>query len=70
MAKVLRTYHQIGSVTDTVRQLGYQSREHLYAWIRNEGKTKEKRKEIERLWTYTNFIMMSQNTVEKSTIIP
>lgn len=40
MVKVLRIYHQIGSVTDTVHQLGYHSREHLYAWIRNEGKTK------------------------------
>ena len=45
-AKSLRIYHQIGSVTDTVRQLGYPSREHLYRWIRNEGKTKEKRKKL------------------------
>lgn len=45
-AKALRIYHQIGSVTDTVRQLGYPSREHLYRWIRNEGKTKEKRKKL------------------------
>ena len=27
-------------------QLGYPSREHLYTWIRNEGKTKEKRKKL------------------------
>ena len=45
-AKALRIYHQIGAVTDTVRQLGYPSREHLYTWIRNEGKTKEKRKKL------------------------
>ena len=45
-AKALRIYHQIGSVTDTVRQLGYPSRKHLYNWIRNEGKTKEKRKKL------------------------
>ena len=45
-AKALRIYHQIGSVTDTVRQLGYPSIEHLYRWIRNEGKTKEKRKKL------------------------
>lgn len=45
-AKALRIYHQIGAVTDTVRQLGYPSREHLYRWIRNEGKTKEKRKKL------------------------
>lgn len=44
--KALRTYHRIKSVTDTVRQLGYPSREHLYTWIRNEGKPKEKRKKI------------------------
>lgn len=44
--KALRTYHRIRSVTDTVRQLGYPSREHLYTWIRNEGKPKEKRKKI------------------------
>ena len=45
-AKALRIYRQIGSVTDTVRQLGYPSRKHLYNWIRNEGKTKEKRKKL------------------------
>ena len=44
--KALRTYHRIKSVTDTVRQLGYPSREHLYTWIRNEGTPKEKRKKI------------------------
>ena len=40
-AKALCIYHRIGSVTDTVRRLGYPSREHLYTWIRNEGTTKE-----------------------------
>ena len=45
-AKALRIYHQIRSVTDTVRQLGYSSRKHLYTWIRNEIKTKEKRKKL------------------------
>lgn len=39
-------YHQIGSATDTVRRLGYPSRKHLYNWIRNEGKTKGKRKKL------------------------
>ena len=29
-----------------MRQLGYPSREHLYTWIRNEGKIKEKRKKL------------------------
>ena len=45
-AKALCIYHRIGSVTDTVRRLGYPSREHLYTRIRNEGKTKEKRKKL------------------------
>ena len=45
-AKALCIYHRIGSVTDTVRRLGYPSREHLYTWIRNEGTTKEKRKRL------------------------
>ena len=40
-AKALRIYHQIGYVTDTVSQLGYPSREHLYRWIRNEEKQKK-----------------------------
>ena len=40
--RALRTYHHLGSVTATVRRLGYPSREHLYTWIRNEGTTKEK----------------------------
>ncbi len=44
--KALHVFHQIGSVTDTVRRLGYPSREHLYTWIRNEEKTKEKRKAL------------------------
>ena len=44
--KALHVFHQIGSVTDTVRRLGYPSRKQLYIWIRNEGKTKEKRKKL------------------------
>ena len=42
--KALRMYHRIGSVTDTVRRLGYPSREQLHNWIRNEGKPRGKRK--------------------------
>ena len=45
-AKALCIYHRIGSFTDMVRQLGYPSREHLYTWIRNEGKTKEKQNKL------------------------
>lgn len=44
--KALHVFHQTGSVTDVVRRLGYPSREQLYTWIRNEGKTKEKRKKL------------------------
>ena len=44
--KALHVFHEIESVTDTVRRLGYPSRKHLYTWIRNEGKTKEKRKKL------------------------
>lgn len=44
--KALRMYHRIGSVTDTVRRLGYPSREQLHAWIRNDGKPKERRKKL------------------------
>lgn len=42
--KALHVFHEIGSVTDTVRRFGYPSRKHLYTWIRNEGKTKKKTK--------------------------
>lgn len=44
--KALHVFHQTGSVTDVVRRLGYPSRKQLYTWIRNEGKTKEKRKNL------------------------
>ena len=44
--KALHVFHEIGSVTDTVRRFVYPSRKHLYTWIRNEGKTKEKRKKL------------------------
>lgn len=44
--KALHVFHEIESVTDTVRRLGYPSRKHLYTWIRNEEKTKEKRKKL------------------------
>ena len=44
--KALHVFHQTGSVTDVVRRLGYPSRKQLYTWIRNERKTKEKRKNL------------------------
>ena len=44
--KALHIFHQTGSVTDVVRRLGYPSRKQLYTWIRNERKTKEKRKNL------------------------
>ncbi len=53
--KALRMYHRIGSVTDTVRRLGYPSREQLHAWIRNDGKPKERRKKL-NLKTLPNIL--------------
>ena len=44
--RALRMYHRTGSATETVRRLGYPSRERLYDWIRGEGKGKAKRKSL------------------------
>ncbi len=33
----LQVYHQCGSVTNTIRVLGYPTRRALYTWIENEG---------------------------------
>ena len=33
----LQVYHQCGSVTNTIRMLGYPTRRALYTWIENEG---------------------------------
>lgn len=40
----LNLYHQFGSVTKTVRILGYPARKILYQWISNEDKPKKQRK--------------------------
>lgn len=40
----LQVYHQCGSVTETIRVLGYPTRGALYTWIGNEGTTKSPRK--------------------------
>ena len=40
-----QVYHQCGSVTETIRVLGYPTRRALYTWIENEGMPKSPRKE-------------------------
>lgn len=47
----LELYHQCGSVTKTIRLLGYPSRRALYGWINNEGKPKEQRKKSKLIHT-------------------
>ena len=41
----LKVYHQCGSVTTTIRILGYPTRRTLYTWIANE----EKREKAQRI---------------------
>lgn len=36
----LKVFHQCGSVTTTIRVLGYPTRRALYTWIANEGSAK------------------------------
>lgn len=42
--KALRLYHQIKSVTPTIRILGYPTRRNLYTWISVEGNLSKTRK--------------------------
>jgi hypothetical protein len=42
----LQVYHQCGSVTETVRILGYPTRRALYTWIENEAMPKSPQKEL------------------------
>ena len=42
----LKIYHQCGSVTTTIRVLGYSTRRALYTWIANEGSVKPERKPL------------------------
>lgn len=42
----LQVYDQCGSVTETIRVLGYPTRRALYTWIENEGVPKSPRKEL------------------------
>ena len=43
---VLKMYYQCGSVTKTIRTLGYPARRTMYLWIENEEKEKFTRKEL------------------------
>ena len=47
----LKIYHQCGSVTKTVRVLGYPTKRALYKWIANEEKIKMERKPLELINT-------------------
>lgn len=42
----LQVYHQCGSVTNTIRMLGYPTRRALYTWIENGGAKRRR----ERYW--------------------
>lgn len=42
----LKVFHQCGSVTTTIRVLGYPTRRALYTWIANEGSAKSERKPL------------------------
>lgn len=44
--KALELYQQCKSVSETVRILGYPSREYLYKWIKNENIPKKERKKL------------------------
>ena len=47
----LKVYHQCGSVTTTIRVLGYPTRRALYTWIANEGAAKPERKPLNNINT-------------------
>lgn len=50
----LQVYHQCGSVTNTIRVLGYPTRRALYTWIENEGVQKTPRKALDNTNTATH----------------
>ena len=50
----LQVYHQCGSVTNTLRMLGYPTRRGLYTWIENEGVQKPPRKVLDNTNTTTH----------------
>ena len=43
IAKALKTYHELRSVSRTVQVLGYPTRARLYSWIHEEGKVKTRK---------------------------
>lgn len=47
----LKVYHQCGSVTTTIRVLGYPARSALYTWIANERESKSAPKEQSKIHT-------------------
>ena len=51
IAKALKTYHELRSVSRTVQVLGYPTRARLYFWIHEEGKVKTRK----RKYSYKNI---------------
>ena len=51
IAKALKTYHELRSVSRTVQVLGYPTRARLYSWIHEEGKVKTRK----RKYSYKNI---------------
>ncbi|MCB6992371.1 transposase [bacterium 210820-DFI.6.37] len=47
----LKVYHQCGSVTTTIRVLGYPTRRALYTWIAKEGAARPERKPLNNINT-------------------
>lgn len=47
----LKVYRQCGSVTTTIRILGYRTRRALYTWIAHEGTPKPERKRLKGIHT-------------------
>ncbi len=47
----LKVYHQCGSVTTSIRVLGYPIQRALYAWIANEGSVKPDQKPLKHVNT-------------------
>lgn len=50
----LKVYHQCGSLTTTIRTLGYPTRRALYTWIANDSTVEHKRKPLKLVNTAKN----------------
>lgn len=65
----LQDYSQCGSVTETVRVLGYPTRRAIYTWIEKEGVPKSLQKELVNINTAQHprnpSIEMKMNTLHR-----